>query len=457
MKFLQQLLTEAAAQETKKAADICGDKDMIHALAKKAVAKLKKSNKDVPAMSMATVTQQVRSCVDGCLIDDHSINLPKDGLEKVVGCVMDEIKASFKDSLTEAKASANFTAADLKDLEKMTDVQAMRDKAIALMTTDSKHPMDPAKIEKHKRSLAKMTKPMQIISLMYNQLLSGEGNKVIKEAKDSDLTAAAISVVKLKMTIADAMEKYGVTRGELQGEINLVNDHIKQGTYDKLFGKQESRLTEGAETKHSKASLNLNVAGFVPPIYKNGKTDGVVTVSHKKRNFAFTGKAGKDVKSGEDSYEYSNRDNNTDNRIWVTKSGKVIEESASVKEFFDDEGSSDGGGADADIQYIYHIRINAVDVVVPHSDGSTSQFTYGDTYELAVKDRIVNPKFISALKFEQIAKVLELMANKGAADFADDEQEYEGDVNTLFAQASALHKRLFGTAVTASFEVGYDS
>lgn len=246
MKFLQQLLTEAAVFEAKKAADICADKDMIHKLAKKAVEKLKKGNKDVASMAMATVTQQVRSCVDGCLIDDHGINLPKDGLEKVVGCVMDEIKASFKDSLTEAKASANFTAADLKDLEKMTDVPAMRAKAIAMMTTDSKHPMDPEKVEKHKRSLAKMTKPMEIVGLMYNQLLSGEGKKVIRESNDSDLTAAAISVVKHKMTIADAMEKYGCTRGELQGEINLVNDHIKQGTYDEHFGKQEKRMKNEA-------------------------------------------------------------------------------------------------------------------------------------------------------------------------------------------------------------------
>jgi hypothetical protein len=100
MKLLQTLLQEAENKQAKKADEVCADEKMISKLASAAIKDLKANNDDVSDMPMAKVTQSVRSCVDGCLIDDD-IKLSKDGLEKVVKCVLDEIKSKHKEELFE--------------------------------------------------------------------------------------------------------------------------------------------------------------------------------------------------------------------------------------------------------------------------------------------------------------------------------------------------------------------
>lgn len=72
--------------------------------------------------------------------------------------------------------------------------------------------------------------------------------------------------------------------------------------------------------KHADGSTH-HVGGFEAP--SSGKGDHAI--HHDGRAFTFTGKAGKNLKSGEDSFEYSHHDEGKgeEHRAWVTRSGHL--------------------------------------------------------------------------------------------------------------------------------------
>lgn len=65
-----------------------------------------------------------------------------------------------------------------------------------------------------------------------------------------------------------------------------------------------------------------HVGGFEPP--STGKGDHIV--HHDGKAFSFTGKSGKNMKTGEASYEYSHKDDakGVESRAWVTHSGHLM-------------------------------------------------------------------------------------------------------------------------------------
>ena len=54
-----------------------------------------------------------------------------------------------------------------------------RSQAFQLISKPSAKPMKPEKVEWFKNALEKMNSPMSVIKLMYDLMLSGEGNKVV--------------------------------------------------------------------------------------------------------------------------------------------------------------------------------------------------------------------------------------------------------------------------------------
>lgn len=72
-------------------------------------------------------------------------------------------------------------------------------------------------------------------------------------------------------------------------------------------------------TKHADGSTH-HVGGFEPP--SNGKGDHLV--QHDRKLYSFTGKSGKNMKTGEASYEYSHQSDSGDRRAWVTHSGHLM-------------------------------------------------------------------------------------------------------------------------------------
>lgn len=84
------------------------------------------------------------------------------------------------ESIEEAKGGAdNFTADDIHELEKMDDIDLIKDRAIELIMTPSKKPMKPEKVSYFKNKIEMMKSKMDIIKLMYDLLLSGEGFGVV--------------------------------------------------------------------------------------------------------------------------------------------------------------------------------------------------------------------------------------------------------------------------------------
>ena len=83
------------------------------------------------------------------------------------------------EDLSEGRGIDNFTPADIKELETMSDLDAMKARAAELIQTPSKKPIKPEKVHYYLRQLENMSRPVEVISLMYNMLLGGEGHGVI--------------------------------------------------------------------------------------------------------------------------------------------------------------------------------------------------------------------------------------------------------------------------------------
>ena len=79
-----------------------------------------------------------------------------------------------------------------------------------------------------------------------------------------------------------------------------------------------AKTSEALGAKHPDGSTH-HVGGFEPPAH--GKGDHLI--HHDGKTFGFSGKTGKNMKTGEDSYEYSAGDTG-EHRAWVTHSGHLM-------------------------------------------------------------------------------------------------------------------------------------
>ena len=84
-----------------------------------------------------------------------------------------------REGVAEGKADYNFDIEDLKRLERIRDLATMKAQALALISKPSAKPMRPEKVEWFKNALERMNSPIKVIKLMYDLLLSGEGNAVV--------------------------------------------------------------------------------------------------------------------------------------------------------------------------------------------------------------------------------------------------------------------------------------
>jgi len=83
------------------------------------------------------------------------------------------------EGVAEGKADYNFDIEDLKRLEQIRDLSTLKAQALALISKPSSKPMKPEKVEWFKNALERMNSPLKVIKLMYDLLLSGEGNAVV--------------------------------------------------------------------------------------------------------------------------------------------------------------------------------------------------------------------------------------------------------------------------------------
>jgi len=129
-------------------------------------------------------------------------------------------RAAFGEDTMEEGKESNFTAQDLEKLNRMRDVGQMKEYAMSLISnTEGKYPMKPEKVAWFDRAIDKMTRPDQVIKLMYDLLLSGEGFGVIgskSSTRKSSYRAAMgesgsgvenMSTEKLKKILAQAEDE----------------------------------------------------------------------------------------------------------------------------------------------------------------------------------------------------------------------------------------------------------
>jgi hypothetical protein len=101
------------------------------------------------------------------------------------GSYFDDNSTSEADELEEGPAD-NFTIDDIKHLEKMRDLGQMKDFAKKLIATPSTKPMKPQKVMWLSQAIDSKRRPEDIIKLMYDLLLGGEGLSVVGSKTSMD-------------------------------------------------------------------------------------------------------------------------------------------------------------------------------------------------------------------------------------------------------------------------------
>ena len=136
-----------------------------------------------------------------------------------------------------SESAANFDAADLKGLENIGDLNELKKQAFALITKPSKRPTKPEKVQYAKNQLANMKTPAQVIAYMWQQLLGGEGMRVIGSRHS---TAPSNYSKRFDEGLTDECSACGGT-GHVEKEIperakKLVDKHKKLHSFiDKKF------------------------------------------------------------------------------------------------------------------------------------------------------------------------------------------------------------------------------
>jgi len=98
---------------------------------------------------------------------------------RIAGAQLAKMRKSGKIKEEDTRPGENFTVDDLRKMEKLGDVERMKEFAKHLITTPSKKPMKPQKVAWFLRTIDSKQSPRDIIKLMYDLMLSGEGNAVI--------------------------------------------------------------------------------------------------------------------------------------------------------------------------------------------------------------------------------------------------------------------------------------
>jgi len=93
--------------------------------------------------------------------------------------LFDLVHDAVRPNVQEDRQEINFTVDDIKELERIKNIDELKQAALALISKPSKRPMSTEKVNWFKNHLKGMKDRTAIIKLMYDLLLSGEGNAVI--------------------------------------------------------------------------------------------------------------------------------------------------------------------------------------------------------------------------------------------------------------------------------------
>jgi hypothetical protein len=172
--------------------------------------------------SWRTLSEEKQKGVDGkvCWKGYKRMGTKMKGGKRVDNCV----------KVSEA-GDANFTTADLQQLQKMNNVDDVKRRAIELITTKSRKPMKPEKVAWFKRAIASKRTHMDVIKLMYDLMLSGDGQAVIG-------SRGSMASNSYRRTFGDDLEEAYINTSKdaiaVLGNLRKIGKSIElgQGSYD---------------------------------------------------------------------------------------------------------------------------------------------------------------------------------------------------------------------------------
>ena len=166
------------------------------------------------------------------------------------------------ESKEDTRPDDNFTPDDIKKLERTQNINDARKMAIDLISMASKRSMKPAKVEWFKKAVYSKKSVLDIVKLMYDLLLSGEGNKVIGSRHSMDPNSyrkafgededIANPTDKVTMDIPLFIRMLEYAREDAKTDMDLHNvteraialmkdhDYLCMDNYDTLVGGEQS-------------------------------------------------------------------------------------------------------------------------------------------------------------------------------------------------------------------------
>jgi len=174
-------------------------------------------------------------------------------------------KLIAKPGMNEGKADYNFDIEDLKRLETIRDLSTLKTQALALISKPSAKPMKPEKVEWFKNALERMNSPLKVIKLMYDLLLSGEGNAVVGSRSSMNPNSYRQRFSEQGMAEADVDSdglkgKQGEAAGSLTEDLQ-ADDGEYYSNSDKFFGQFEINDIDFEETSPDGMELRGYIDG----------------------------------------------------------------------------------------------------------------------------------------------------------------------------------------------------
>jgi hypothetical protein len=130
---------------------------------------------------------------DPCWKDHKQVGMKEKNGKKVPNCVpeeeelergIEEMMGQFAEHQISEKKDYNFTTDDIQKLQRNKDLKQAQEFAFKLVSSDSVRPMQKQKVNWFKQSIASKKSVMDLVKMMYDLLLSGEGKGVIGSGSD---------------------------------------------------------------------------------------------------------------------------------------------------------------------------------------------------------------------------------------------------------------------------------
>lgn len=159
------------------------------------------------------------------------------------------------EEIDESNSMDNFTPEDIKHLEQLPDLETMKMFAKKLIATPSRRPMKPQKVMWLTQAIDAKQSPTDLIKLMYDLLLGGEGHSVIGNPRGMNPNS-------YRRTFGEDSVDEGVTTNQFQEPKHHAShaepDWDKEGTTSQNYSKGETSKWDSYMSNESEDDSDEN-------------------------------------------------------------------------------------------------------------------------------------------------------------------------------------------------------